>query len=307
MFSGQNSPLSPGGIIEKVSNTAKKTAMQKLIEEQLKYIKDPLLRKHYEAESNVTKRRIKTPQGMIQGGAQVMEMESTGDGTSLFDFKANQSIWTEKDGKRVGEYIVIGDTTYVKDYTDNKWWKQTKKHEKPDEKISPLPIEEDYKSEVKETIPTGPEPEEPKNVGEEKCPNAPQLTCYKYEETDNSMKEFSGSALTRTFWFDNQQYLLRKEVSGSGGDTNWTEYEYDNINIIAPSPTKDVPAGEDIGGYLINSMQGGSGNVNNFPNIEELKSEMKNYNIPNVNNEPPAESNEQAVQDNSSGDTNVNY
>lgn len=306
MFTGKNT--SGGGLIEKISNETQKTAMQKLVEESMKYIKDPILRKHYIAEAETKKRRIKMPQGSVPGAVQVMEMEMTGDGTNLFDFKANQSIWTEINGQKKAEYIVIGDTTYVKDYKDNKWWKQTKKPEKLDDKISPLPKEEDYSNKIKEVIPTGPEPKEPKKIGEEKCPNAPSLTCYKYQDTDDSMKEFSGSEFTRIFWFDNQNFLLRKDQSGSGENASWSEYEYDNINITPPSPTKDIPAGRDIGEYMLQSMQSANGEPAELPDFEKLKSEMKNFQQSDGNYQAPVDSNNQPAQNNTSedgSDTNV--
>ena len=152
--------------------------------------------------------------------------------------------------------MTINDTTYVKDYSDNKWWKQTKK-EVPVQKDNTqnTPIKQDFENIVSQ--PTPMPSKEPQKIGEEPCPNIPSLTCYKYSEVD----AFMGSTSKTIFWFDNKDYLRRKESQENG--EGWSEFEYDNINIQAPSPTKEVPAGKDISEYMAQSyLQDISPNTN---------------------------------------------
>ncbi|KKS33051.1 MAG: hypothetical protein UU93_C0003G0059 [Candidatus Amesbacteria bacterium GW2011_GWA2_42_12] len=61
--------------------------------------------------------------------------------------------------------------------------------------------------------------------GKDKCG---QLNCHKYFQTDAS------SSATRTFWFDNKEYLLRHDIFKLGEFTSENLYSYDNINIDIP-------------------------------------------------------------------------
>jgi hypothetical protein len=188
-------------------------------------VSDPILRKHFVAQTNVNAVRTIT--------------QSSGKGTkdtSEYQIKGDTFNWRmkEEDGtKEISQMVIIGDTTYVKDYADNKWWKQTTKPEETED-VAETP------NDLKEEL-TMEDPSLYKNLGTEACGN---LTCYKYEQT------FKDSPGTRTFWFDTKKYLLRKEVSAYGEFSTTIEYEYDGISITAPSPTKDVPEDRNIYEYL---------------------------------------------------------
>lgn len=222
-------------------------------------ISDPVLKKHFVAQSNVAAMRA-TSLSSGKGTTNITEYESSGN-----DFKFR---WIEKDGdKEMSHLISIGDITYVKDYSDNKWWKQVAKPEKNLENNAPEKPE-DLKDELLKENPLL-----YKQIGQEACGS---LTCYKYEQT------FKDSPGKRTFWFDTKYYLLRKETSGYGEFSVDANYSYDNISILAPSPTKDVPEGKSVYDYF-NQVQAapaaGAPSVRTV-DLPTLPPETENFNVP---------------------------
>lgn len=193
-------------------------------------IEDPTLRKHFVAQANVNSFRTVS--------------ESSGKGTkdtSEYQLKGDSfSYWmkSEDGGKEVSQVVVIGEATYVKDYSDETWWKQTAKAEETPQEETPVTPEDLKEAYMKE------DPALYKGLGQEACGD---LTCYKYEQT------YKDSPGTRTFWFDTKKYLLRKQVSGYGEFSSTVEYSYDGVSISAPSPTKDVPEGKNIYEYLFSA------------------------------------------------------
>jgi hypothetical protein len=286
-FMFNNSSSETGGIINKITNPSGKAT-----ENDFAGIQDPLLRKFYVAQSNITKIRTKLPVGDLPGAVMVYELETTG---GISSGKSNGSVWREQNGKKSSEYMTIGDTTYVKDYSDNKWWTQTKKPE-PVQKdtTQTAPLKQEF-----ENLANQPTPDPstvPQKIGQEPCPNISSLTCYKYSESNT----FAGSTSKTIFWFDDKDYLRRKEMQENG--TGWTEYEYDNINIQAPSPTKEVPAGKDISEYMAQSYLQGITPQQNIPVQEPPIQIQQNYSPPqdipqdtpqdatvDQNSEPPAQ------------------
>jgi len=190
-------------------------------------ITDPTLRKHFVAQANINSFRTVS--------------ESSGKGTkdtTEFQLKGDNFLYrmkSEEGGKEISHLISIGETTYVMDYSDNTWWKQTTKPEETTEEETPL-TPDDLKEEFMKE-----DPALYKSLGTEACGS---LNCHKYEQT------FKDTPGVRTFWFDDKKYLLRKEISGYGEFSNTIEYSYDGISISAPSPTKDVPEGKNIYEYL---------------------------------------------------------
>lgn len=207
----------------------------RVTEAEFSFIDDPLIRKHFAAQANVTTYRTKAHDLIAQKGSlNVFEVQVRGEKDTAF------YNWHESDGKKGGELIAIGDTTYIKDYKDGTWWKQTiKPEERPKNKDEGEREPADFKEEY-----TGLKVKPPKyeKLGEEACGS---LTCYKYKEVDPQIAEAS-----RIFWFDKGKLLLRREESGFGEWRATTEYEYDAINIRPPTPTKDVPAGHNIYEYM---------------------------------------------------------
>lgn len=209
----------------------------KATEKDFAFIEDPLIRKHFAAQANVTAFRSRSHDLIAQAGSyNVFEVQAQGDDAAFYN-------WHEDDGKKNGELISIGNTTYVKDYKDGAWWKQTlKPEEKPKNEDEgarePQNFEEEYKEDRKLTY---------QKLGEEACgpSTGSGLTCYKYKEVDPKNPEAS-----RIFWFDKGKFLLRREESGFGEWRAAIEYSYDGINIRVPSPTKEVPEGKNIYEYL---------------------------------------------------------
>lgn len=192
---------------------------------------DPTLRKHFASQANKTDYRTKsTSPG--SGLTTVNEIQIKGDSFNFGEI--------ESDGAKEKKHMItIGDTIYLKDYSDDKWWKQTIKPEKQKEEKEKPEEPKDFKDEYSKPNLTF------KTLGKEACgPPAGGLTCFKYEQLDPENPE-----VKRTFWFDDKDYLLRKEQGGFGEFIATVEYSYDGINITAPSPTKDVPEGKSIYEY----------------------------------------------------------
>lgn len=166
-------------------------------------------------------------------------------------------------GKENWNVITIGDTTYTKDFSDNKWWKQ-KSAKKED-----LKNQFDFKFDESDQ----PETEDKttyKAMGEEPCGN---MTCFKYQVINpDSQGE------TEYIWFDNKDYLLRKqEVKSTDGSVIVSEFSYSGVNISAPSPTKDAQEGQTVmpGGGTIPAMSESA-----KKELEKAQQEMQNYTPP---------------------------
>lgn len=213
---------------QKAQEVAQQVQTGLLTEKDLAGITDSLVRKHLVAQANVRAYRILSRSSGRGEPLTTTEIQILGT-------EVRFRTITQIGNKTTQEMIVIGDTTYVMDFKDGKWWKQTTKSETKEEvKGLEIPNLEDIKAEFTKKQQVA----QFKQLGTEACGS---LTCYKYQEIDNDNKEE-----VRTFWFDNQDFLLRKEVNKFGEFISTNEYSYDSININVPSPTKDVPAGKSI-------------------------------------------------------------
>jgi hypothetical protein len=226
-------------------------------------ITDPTLRKHFVAQANVNSFRT-VGESSGKGTKDTTEFQLKGDNFSY-------RMKSEEGGKEASHFISIGDTSYVKDYSDNTWWKQTVKPEETTSEEAP-PTPEDLKEEFMKE-----DPALYKSLGTEACGS---LNCFKYEQT------FKDTPGTRTFWFDDKKYLLRKEISGYGEFSNTIEYSYDGISISAPSPTKDVPEGKNIYEYMFAAPASSapSGGTYTVPTLNP-----SDYSIPTEDTTPPEE------------------
>lgn len=166
----------------------------------------------YKVESTMT----------TDGATQKITTESTGDGQNMHTTMTVQG--------RPYETIVIGNTTYTKDNSDGKWWKQTDS--------SQPPASTSEQSIPDFTDPNGVNEEgakvEYKKVGTETCDNR---TCFKYQVIDPSFAD-----QTQYLWFDNQDYQLRRMTTVLGGNNSDFVFSYDNVSVQAPTDTKDLPA-----------------------------------------------------------------
>lgn len=214
----------PGGLPGALSLTPRAT------EKDFEFIEDPTLRKHFVAQANQTTYRTKvTSPG--SGLTTLNEVQIKGDSYNFREI--------ESDGPKERKHMItIGDTLYLKDYSDNKWWRQTAKPAEikdGEKKEEPTDFKEEYsKPDLKY-----------KASGKESCGSSAEgLTCFKYEQIFPESPD-----MKRIFWFDDNKYLLRKDQAGFGEFIATVEYSYDVINIQAPSPTKDVPEGKSIYEY----------------------------------------------------------
>lgn len=166
---------------------------------------------------------------------------------------------TSADGKEEANYISIGNTTYMKDYTDNKWWKSVSQGQDASSKP-------EWKTELDKSLNDSTDKTTYKYIAKEACD---KLTCYKYEvvnPTDPSTKEY--------VWFDTKQYLIRKDSMESKDGVTETTFSYGNTNIAAPSSTKDMNSPEDALKALQNgqSVPGATGNGGLTPEqIQQLE------------------------------------
>lgn len=226
----------------------------KATENDFAFIEDPLIRKHFAAQANVTAYRTRSHDLIGQEGSfNVFEVQVKGNDAAFYN-------WHEDSGKKNAELISIGDTTYIKDYKDGAWWKQTiKPEERPKNEDEGEREPTNFKEEFEGLKAKPPKYEK---LGEEACGS---LTCYKYKEVDASIPEAS-----RIFWFDKDKLLLRKEESGFGEWRATITYEYDAINIRAPFPTKDVPAGRNIYEYMGTGAPIPAGGGSGLPEVPVL-------------------------------------
>jgi len=210
---------------------------QRATEKDYEFIEDATVRKHFVAQANQTNYRYKTYSSAANLNY-VNEIQIKGDKFNT------RYIESDPKGTELKHKIDIGNTVYIKDFSDGKWWKQTKTYQE----------EEKIQNEVKteEPIDLMQEYAKPnlkfRSLGKEPCgPTAAGLNCFKYEQTGGDEQDLYQP---RVFWFDDNKYLLRKEESTLGEFGVKIEYAYDGINITAPSSTKDVPAGRDIYEYF---------------------------------------------------------
>lgn len=154
--------------------------------------------------------------------------DNSGGKTTTSTFKMegedkSQIIMSES-GKESYNAITIGNTTYTKDYSDNKWFKYTTKSEDIDD--SDLNIDFDDKAEEVEDKTTY------EKVGKEACG---KFTCFKYKVIDPAVTDS-----TDYIWFDDKEYMLRKTRNESkDGTISEATYDYAKLSISEPSPVKE--------------------------------------------------------------------
>ncbi len=227
-FRGGGSPLSAlPGVTPRVS------------EKDFEFITDPVMRKHFVAQANATAFRTKTDSSG-KGTVDTTEVQMQGD-----QFRWRSTV--NDKGKDISDAIYIGDTTYIKDFSDNKWWKQTIK---PEKTTQTQKATENKPIDIKEEVDKEKDKLNFKALGKEACGN---MMCYKYEIS------FGSDSGKQTVWFDDQKYLTRREESSFGEFKTAVEYSYDNINVSPPTPTKDVPEGKNIFEFLYSAPTGRTG------------------------------------------------
>lgn len=146
---------------------------------------------------------------------------------SLYELSGEEKfhMLSRENGKENYNMITIGDTTYTKDYSDNKWWKQKASKEytslKNDVKFE---VEEKEAVEDKTTY---------KSLGKESCGSR---QCFKYQVLDPEVTDS-----TQYIWFDDKEYLLRRlRIESKDGSVIEEEISYNGVSISAPSPVKET-------------------------------------------------------------------
>lgn len=133
------------------------------------------------------------------------------------------------------EVIVIDGTTYSK-ATDGTWWKQTST---PSTSAQP-DYAKDYNYDFKSPEATD-QPQQAAapvytKLGTEGCGD---LQCFKYKVIDPS-----ASDQTQYLWFDTKDYQLRRLRVESQDSTSDQTFAYGTVNIVVPSPVKDLGANQ---------------------------------------------------------------
>jgi hypothetical protein len=247
-------------------------------EKDFEFVTDPLVRKNFVAQANQTSFRTSVQSSGKGDSPTVSEVELKGDTVNF------RTIEKDTNGKEKSQMIMIGDTTYVKDYKDGKWWIEKPKVQPTSgvqvttEETSLKP--EDFKNELAKK-----KASEFKQLTREACGS---LMCYKYQEIDPENNEGS-----RIFWFDDGKYLLRKEEYAFGEFKTTNEYSYDNISVSAPSPTKDVPPGKSIYEYIYSET--GLPETGNQGELEQMRKDVRNIQkqLPQTNQDDSPEENTQ--------------
>ncbi len=226
-----------------VSNTVQQVAGKLATEADFAKISDPLVRKNFVAQANTRAFKTVMTSSEKMAGTTTTEVQISGSTMAMHT--------TMQIAGKNQEMIIMGDTTYVKDPADGSWWKQvaTVTDASPTPGKFKVPTVDEAKQQLADKQNTAIF----KAEGTEACGS---LTCYKYLETDNG----DGTS-AKTIWFDNQQFLTRKDVQTMGSSTVTNTYSYDNVSVTAPSPTKDVPAGHSAFEYLMGAPTSDAGSI----------------------------------------------
>lgn len=203
----------------------------------------------------------------------------TADKTGAKTESTFESVGTDKThmvlseaGKEGFNVITIGDTIYTKDFTDNKWWKQIKP------KVTGTP---ETQTSIKDEIVNTEAPEDKttyKKIGMEACGTR---QCFKYQVIDPTITDS-----TEYLWFDNSEYLLRRQRSESkDGSSTDTEMNYNGINISVPNPIKDAKPDQ-----IIMPFGGNIPGMNNGQETQGLENApLRVVDTPSLEEVPPAD------------------
>ena len=188
---------------------------RKITEADFNFIEDEVLRKHLVAQENVLKMRIDTTNGEEEG--LIVEI----DKSDPDDLKRR----TKSFGLGKSESIIIGNTTYER-RDDGAWKKRSFTNEEVEALLGTS------NESLNEGI-TQKRIENTKQlnfefIAKEKCGG---LNCYKYKKSTEKTDELDSSMY---FWFDDKEFLLRKELMETPEVSVITIISYDNIVIVPP-------------------------------------------------------------------------
>lgn len=123
-------------------------------------------------------------------------------------------------------WIIIGDTTYIKTYLDNSWEKYSQPLGEVEKDVKNYRSDFGGEKTTKDTTTY-------KKIGKELCESH---QCFKYQLIDPSATD-----TTDYIWFDDREYRLRKtRTESSDGSVSDSIFSYEKISIVEPSPVRDV-------------------------------------------------------------------
>jgi len=188
---------------------------RKITEADFNFIEDEVLRKHLVAQENVLKMRIDTTNGEEEG--LIVEIDKSDPD--------NLKRRTKSFGLGKSESIIIGNTTYER-RDDGAWKKRSFTNEEVEALLGTS------NESLNEGI-TQKRIENTKQlhfefIAKEKCGG---LNCYKYKKNTEKTDELDSSMY---FWFDDKEFLLRKELMETPEVSVTTIISYDNIVIVPP-------------------------------------------------------------------------
>ncbi|GEM_PF-818004 len=171
------------------------------------------------------------------------------DSTFMFDGKDKSQMMMVQNGTESFNVITMGNTTYMKDYADNKWTKTTYSPENS--------VTDDYNFDFDSKAEQADDKTTYNKIGTESCG---KFNCFKYQIIEPEQPD-----VTQFLWFDNREYKLRRlQFSSDDGTTDMT-VEYANVSIKEPSPIKEQ------------SSVGGSG-ASGAPSAAELERAQQQLN-----------------------------
>lgn len=158
-----------------------------------------------------------------------------GPSTTVVQFNGqHQQVTYTVNGRPMYDIITIDQTTYTKDFSDNKWWKQL---QDSDSQTSQADIKFDIPSATASSSPDARVTFQ--SLGKEGCG---QLTCFKYQSITGTDPDSA-----ETFWFDDVQYRLRQTQTNNPDGTKSTAiYTYNPVTIQIPADTKEPADGQTI-------------------------------------------------------------
>jgi hypothetical protein len=183
---------------------------------------------------------------------------------TLFEISGDEKshMLVKQDSKDMMESITIGNTTYTKDFTDNKWTKFTYEEGKENEVTKDIMEQTEFDDTKAIEDKT-----EYKSLGKESCGN---LNCFKYQVIT------PGDSSTQYIWFDDKDYLLRKQsVTDQDGNTFEGTFSYDKISISEPSPIKEGTAESMYGGEMPKMSEGDKAEYEKMK--KDVENQMQNY------------------------------
>jgi hypothetical protein len=134
------------------------------------------------------------------------------------------------------ETIIIGDVTYTKDHTDGKWWKQTAAKSETTPATNPKSFE--FSEPADSSKPDAAKEPTYTRIGQEVCGS---LQCFKYQVNNPDTRDQK-----QYIWFDTKDYQLRRMRLESPEFTSDQTFTLGSSAVNAPSPTKDLPANQQI-------------------------------------------------------------